>query len=197
MSPFDLRTSPFYVLGVSPRDDRTTIEDAKEAAISDGRLSETEALRLQQLLMAPRPRLGAELAWLLGVAPNRARKLIDEVAVTVDEAAGLPLLAAANIAAHRCAQNLVPAHPDLLISFYARNDEEETLSLLNPERRTSGFPEVPRQLMQEVLQELRHAHTGALIVFIRGQPNPGRSLLEILQKNFLDDRRSSRSSTNL
>jgi hypothetical protein len=109
MPAFDLRMSPFSALGVSPRDDRATIEDAKETAISDGRLSETEALRLQQLLMAPRPRLGAELAWLLGVAPNRARKLIDEVSTSVGDVAGLPGLTAANIAAHRCAQNLAPA----------------------------------------------------------------------------------------
>ncbi len=186
MSPFDLHTSPFYVLGVSPRDDRTTIEDAKETALSDGRLSESEALRLQQLLMAPRPRLGAELAWLLGVAPNRAKKLVDEASTTVEHATGLPPLAAANFAAHRCAQNLVPARPDLLVSFYARNNEEETLSLLNPERRTSGFPEVSRELMQEALQELMHAHVAALIGFITGRPNPGRSLLEILQAHFID-----------
>jgi hypothetical protein len=186
MSPFDLRTSPFYMLGVSQRDDRATIEDAKETAISDGRLSETEALRLQQLLMAPRPRLGAELAWLLGVAPNRARKLIDEVSTTVGDVAGLPALTAVNIAAHRCAQSLAPAHPDLLVSFYAQNHEEETLGLLNPERRTSGFPEVPRELIQEALQELMHAHAAALIVFVTGQPNPGRSLVEILQKHFID-----------
>jgi hypothetical protein len=186
MSPFDLRKSPFYVLDVSPRDDQTTIEDAKETAISDGRLGETEALRLQQLLMAPKSRLGAELAWLLGVAPNRARQLIDEASTIAEDAAGLPPLAAANIAAHRCAQNLAPAHPDLLVSFYARADEEETLRLLNAERRTSGFREVPRQLMQDALQELMHAHTGALIVFITGQPTPGGSLLEILQKHFID-----------
>jgi|SRR6516162_5356158 hypothetical protein len=129
MSPFDLRTSPFYVLGVSPRDDRAAIEDAKETAISDGRLSETEALRLQQLLMAPKPRLEAELAWLLGVAPNRGRKLIGEVSTTAGDAASLPPLAAANIAAHRCAQNLAPANPDLVVSFYAQNNEEETLSV--------------------------------------------------------------------
>src|SRR5262244_3529271 len=121
MSPFDLRTSPFYVLGVSPRDDRATIEDAKETAISDGRLIETEALGLQQLLMAPRPRLGAELAWLLGVAPNRARNLVGKVSLAAEDVVGLPPLAAANIAAHRCAQNLAPAFPDLLVSFYAGN----------------------------------------------------------------------------
>jgi hypothetical protein len=67
MPSFDLRKSPFYLLDVSPRDNRTAVEDAKENAISDGGLSETEALRLQQTLMAPKPRLGAELGWLLGV----------------------------------------------------------------------------------------------------------------------------------
>jgi hypothetical protein len=40
--------------------------------------------------------------------------------------------------------------------------------------------------MHEALQELMHAHTAALIVFITGQPNPGRALLEILQKHFID-----------
>ena len=156
-SPFDLRTSPFYVFSVSPGDDRVAIEDAKDTAISDGRLSEVQALRLEQLLMAPRPRLGAELAWLLGVVPNRVRKLIDEISLVAEDAADLPPLAAANIAAHRCAQNLAPVHADLLVSFYALNDEEETLSLLNLERRKSGLPEVPRELMQEALRELMHA----------------------------------------
>lgn len=186
MSSFDLRTSPFYILGVSPRDDRTTIEDAKETAISDGRLSETEALRLQQTLMAPRPRLGAELGWLLGVAPNRARKLVAEPSLSADEAAGLPALAAANIAAHRCAQNLVPAHPDLLMRFYDRHPEEETLNLLNPERRTSGFPEVTPELLKEALQQLSHTHSAALLDFLTNQPLPGRNLLDILQKYFTD-----------
>lgn len=186
MLPFDLRTSPFYVLGVSPRDDRAAIEDAKETAIFDGRLGEIEALRLQQLLMAPRSRLGAELAWLLGVAPNRARRLIDEISLAAEDTFGLPPLAVANIAAHRCAQNLAPAHADLLVNFYAQSDEEEILNLLNPERRTSGFPEVPRELLQEALQELMHAHADALLVLITGQRNPGGALLEMLQKHFID-----------
>jgi hypothetical protein len=61
------------------------------------------------------------------------------------------------------------------MGFYARSNEEETLSLLNPERRTSGFPEVPRELMQEALHELMHAHTAALLVFVTAQPNPQRA----------------------
>jgi hypothetical protein len=186
MSSFDLRTSPFYKLGVSPRDDQTTIEDAKETAISEGRLSETEALQLQQILMAPRRRLGAELKWLLGVAPNRAGQLVDKISLADAEAAGLPQLAAANIAAHRCGQKLVPADPDLLVNFYDRNAEEETLNLLNPERRTSGFPEVPLELLKEALHELAGEHAAALLTFITDQPDPGRTLLELLQRHFAD-----------
>lgn len=186
MTSFDLRTSPFYLLGVSPRDDRAAIEDAKENAISDGQLSETEALRLQQILMAPRPRLGVELAWLLGVAPDRARKLVDEATLSADEAAGLPPLAAANVAAHRCAQRLMPTHGDLLVGFYDWHSEEEILSLLNTERRTSGFPEVPSELLKEALQELSHSHTTALLSFLTTEANPGRNFLGLLQTYFTD-----------
>ena len=102
----------------------------------------------------------------------------------IEDAAGLPLLVRANIASHRCAQKLEPSHPDPLLNFYDRADDEEIFRLLNPERRASGFPEVPRELMNEALQELMRAHTAALIVFIIDQPIPGRSLLEILQKHF-------------
>jgi hypothetical protein len=186
MSPFDLRTSPFYLLGVSPRDDRAVIEGAVEVAIADGKLSEAEALRAQQALMAPKPRLSAEVAWLAGVPPNRARKLIDAVALDPENASGLPLLAGANIAGHRCAQKLAPSYPDLLLTFYDRKDDEEILGLLNPERRASAFPEVPRELMPDVLQELMRAHTAALLVFITDQPNPGRALHEILHKHFVN-----------
>jgi hypothetical protein len=186
MSPFDLRTSPFYLLGVSPRDDRAIIEDAVEAAITTGRLGEAEALRVQQALMAPKPRLSVEIAWLAGVAPNRARKLIDAVTLDSQEAASLPLLAGANIAGHRCAQKLAPSYPDLLLAFYDRKDDDEILGLLNQERRASGFPEVPRELMPDALQELMRAHTAALLTFITNQPNPGRALLEILHKHFVN-----------
>jgi hypothetical protein len=42
---FDLRTSPFYLLGVSPRDNRAIIAQAMETAIAEGTLDETAATR--------------------------------------------------------------------------------------------------------------------------------------------------------
>ena len=90
---FDLRTSPFYLLGVSPRDNRAIIAQATETAIFEGTLDETAATRAQQVLMAPRLRLGAELSWLPGLAPNRVKNLIEEATLSADAITGLPLLA--------------------------------------------------------------------------------------------------------
>jgi hypothetical protein len=79
---------------------------------------------------------------------------------------------------------LPPSLRDLLLTFYNRKDDEEILGLLNQERRASGFPEVPRELMPDALQELMRAHTAAHLIFITSQPNPGPSLLEILHEHF-------------
>jgi hypothetical protein len=186
MSPFDLRASPFYLLGISPREDRAVIADATEAAISDGRLPETEAIRAQQVLMAPKTRLGAELAWPLGLAPNRARDLIDGTALDADNAIHLPLLAGANIGAYRCSENLDPPYYDLLIRFYKQRNDEELLNVLNSERRASGFPEVTTELMDEALQDLMQRHTVAFASFISQQTKPGPTLLDILRQHSID-----------
>ena len=186
MSPFDLRASPFYLLGVSPRDNRAVIADATETAISDGRLPETEAIRAQQVLMAPKPRLGAELAWPLGLAPNRARDLIDRTELGADNAIHLPLLAGANIAAYRCSEKLYPPHHDLLLRFYEQKNDEELLNVLNSERRASGFPEVTTELVDEALRDLMQRHTTALTSFISEQTRPGPTLLDILRQHSID-----------
>ena len=116
---FDLRTSPFYLLGVSPRDNRAIIAHATETAIAEGTLDETAATRAQQVLMAPRLRLGAELNWLPGLAPNRVKHLIEGATLSADAITGLPLLAGANLAAYRCSSQASPVYHELLFRFYA------------------------------------------------------------------------------
>jgi hypothetical protein len=139
---FDLRTSPFYLLGVSPRDNRAIIAQATETAISEGTLDETVATRAQQILMSPRLRLGAELSWLPGLAPNRVKQLIEAEALSTDATAGLPLLAGANLAAYRCSSQASPVCHELLFCFYERRDDNDILKLVNSERRAGNSPEV-------------------------------------------------------
>ena len=136
--------------------------------------------------MAPKPRLGAELAWPLGLAPNRARDLIDKTALDADNAIHLPLLAGANISAYRCSEKLHPPYHDLLIRFYEQRDDDELLRVLNAERRASGFPEVTTELMDEALRDLMQRHTTALASYISQATRPGPTLLEILRQHSVD-----------
>ena len=127
---FDLRTSPFYLLGVSPRDNRAIIAQATETAIAEGMLDESVATRAQQILMSPRLRLGAELGWLVGLAPNRVRQIIENIRLDENTVASLPLIAGANLAAHRCSSHTSPAHHELFFRFYAQRNDNEILSLI-------------------------------------------------------------------
>jgi hypothetical protein len=53
----------------TPRDNRNVVSEAFENAMAEGALSEAVLTRAQQILMAPKTRLHAELAWILGVVP--------------------------------------------------------------------------------------------------------------------------------
>jgi hypothetical protein len=183
---FDLRTSPFYLLGVSPRDNRAIIAHATETAISEGTLDETVATRSQQILMSPRLRLGAELSWLPGLAPNRVKQLIDGEALSADTTAGLPLLAGANLAAYRCSSQASPVCHELLFRFYERRDDDDILKLVNSERTAGDFPEVSFDLLQEVIPDLTQQHTASFIEFITREPWPGNALLSILKERFVE-----------
>lgn len=185
-SVFDLRASPFYLLGVSPRDNRAIIAQATETAISEGTLDETAATRAQQVLMAPRLRLGAELAWLPGLAPNRVMHLIEDARLPAEAIAGLPLLAGANLAAYRCSSQATPVYHELLFRFYERRNDNDILSLVNSERRAGNFPEVSLDLLQEVMPDITHQHTTSFIEFITREPWPGNALLPILKEHFVD-----------
>jgi hypothetical protein len=183
---FDLRTSPFYLLGVSPRDNRAIVAQATETAIAEGTLDEAVATRAQQILMSPRLRLGAELSWLAGLAPNRVRQLIEIISLDANAVASLPLLAGANLAAHRCSSRLSPTRHRLFFRFYARRDDNEILSLINSERRENGFPEVSLELLQEVMADITQQHAASFIDFISCEPSPGDTLLSLLKEHFVE-----------
>jgi hypothetical protein len=186
MPAFDLRSSPFFLLDVSPRDGRSVIAAAVEDAVADGKLEETTAIRAQQVLMSPRLRLDAELAWLPGVASNRARPLIEHSDLDAETASRLPLLAGANVAGHRCSAGLIPTHYELMLRFYKEGMAHEILNLLNSERSASGFPEITPDALNESLQALLQQHTLSLTHFIVNEPKPGDALLQLLEENFCD-----------
>src|SRR2546427_2762966 len=95
-----LERNPFWVLGVTTRDDRRRIvERAEERALQ---MDPERCQNARSELISPRSRLSAEMSWLPGVAPRMAENLVR--ALTQDPSSirssnGLPQLARANLMA--------------------------------------------------------------------------------------------------
>jgi hypothetical protein len=68
----NLQAQPFLILGVTPRDRPEVIEQALAGRLAEPGADEDRLHRAYRSLMAPRPRLEAEVSWLVGVAPERA-----------------------------------------------------------------------------------------------------------------------------
>jgi hypothetical protein len=154
------------------------------ALTEDGDVDEETALRCQQILMAPKRRLAAELEWLLGLAPVRARQLIEASSVHPEVLADLPRLAAANLAADRCGINLDHSLRDAVLDFQAEQSHAEIIGLLNEERTASGFPQVAPELLAEAMPQLMADHAEALLASIQLAADPGVDLIGVLAERF-------------
>ena len=166
-----LHGNPFWVLGVTSRDDRRKIvEMAEERALH---LDYDLCQKARSDLTNPRARLSAEMAWMPGVAPRMAEKLtkaLSEDPLSVRSEDGLPELARANLMAAAC--ELVADHePVGSISEFIRDfawvvesiDAEEVLRDVNEDRAVSGFPEVKGlDAIEEELAERRKAYRSVL-----------------------------------
>jgi hypothetical protein len=197
MQRFDLKDSPFYLLDVSPRSDRGSLAAAVDKALDSGELDETTVNRAQQLLMATKPRLAAEVAWLLGVAPARIRLLVESADVPSGALAELPPLAGTNLAAHKCSAD-APAWADLefLVKEQEALDATEVAASVNAERRVSGFGQVDLRLVEESLTVLRGRHLEAAAYALATMPSGGNGCVKLIAQHrqagqrvsaFIDD----------
>ena len=184
MQRFDLKESPFYVLDVSPRSDRGNLAAAVDGALDLGKLDEATVNRAQQLLMATKPRLAAEVAWLLGVAPARIRPLIESADLSSAGLAELPPLAGINLAAHKCSAD-APAWPDLefLVKEQETLDVTEIVASVNAERRVSSFGQVDLRLVEESLTVLRGRHLEAAAHALATMPNGGNACVKLIAQH--------------
>lgn len=180
-----LHANPFFVLGVTVRDDRRKIvEMAEERALN---IDPDTCQKARSDLTNPRTRLSAEMAWLPGLAPRTAENLVrtlseDPHFVRSDER--VPDLAQANLMA--AALELIGEDEDAesiaeLIRTFAWVaeiiDAEEILRDINEDRAISGFPEVKGvEAIEEELAERRKAYRSLL-----------KSLLDSLDPDKLID----------
>ncbi|MCA1856429.1 hypothetical protein LE190_10925 [Massilia oculi] len=166
-----LHANPFNLLAVSSRDNRHTIvEKAEERALH---LDHDLCQQARAELTNPKSRLLAEMAWLPGVAPSAAQKLIDNLArapMDIRTSGRLPTLAQANLFA-AAAELLGEKYDSRLITEFILDfadvvdkvDLDVVLRDINEDRVIAGFPEIRGlEFLKEGLTARRKAYRGVL-----------------------------------
>lgn len=187
--PTALHRNPFFLLGATARDDRQRI-----VALADERLLELdheECAKARSDLLNPRTRLGAEVAWLPGVAPRRAAHLIERLGVEPAPRqceGGLPTLAKANLLAallesgeiHGSAKELATWIVELA-DLAAQIDPSEVLRDINEDRTVARFPLVSSDdlVAQELAERGRYYRSVVRDVLDRIE---ARQLVTVLTK---------------
>lgn len=145
-----LHKNPFWILGVTVRDDRRRIvERAEERSLH---LDHDECQKARLQLTTPRTRLAAEVGWMPGVSPNRAEQLAARLLndpLSIRSENGLPPLAHANLlvsAFETLGEFTAPTDVATSIQQLAllldHLDPEMIRRDINEDRGVSGFPQL-------------------------------------------------------
>ena len=144
----DLLKNPFHILGATTRDNRHRIMDLAE---ENSLLSDADAcMEAQSILITPRRRISAEVAWLPGVDPSFYGILFRYLESPNEE---LPNITMAPTAIANLRATKLSRHPGLSSSnivewilTIAQTSEsinsETVCAVLNGDRRASGLPEI-------------------------------------------------------
>jgi hypothetical protein len=161
----DLLQNPFHILTASPRDNRQRImELADERSLL---LDSSECIEARSDLTNPRKRLSAEVAWLPGIGPKRARDVVfllesspaDLLAVDNLSSVARANLLAAGLA--RLPDNNADDVTEWIIEIAREFEDialEELRMIIKEERVVSGFPEVSDLSAVEVEIQERRRH---------------------------------------
>ena len=148
----DILKNPFHILGATTRDNRHRIMELAEerSLLSDA----DECMEARSILIHPRRRISAEVAWLPGIDPTRTGRT-DEVLKRLDapnqtllNITGLTSIARANLFVSGLSRlpnfssfNIV----EWILAIAQASeaiDSETVCATLNEDRRASGFPEI-------------------------------------------------------
>ncbi len=158
--------SPFNILGLSTRDNRHRIVEMSEEMSLE--LEHDLCQKSRSDLTSPRLRLSAELAWLPGVSPKKAKQLLELVQnapFSILDETGLPVLVHLNLLSSAFEIIDVTSSEKDVIKFILRISElideldyDEILRDINEDRSISGFPEIntTEKIEQELIEHKRY-----------------------------------------
>jgi hypothetical protein len=165
---FDILENPFVVLNVSPRATREELVTARENAVWDLGVDETDAGRALSSLLHPRERLLAEISFLPSASPAQCKAITAALKKgELPDVSGLSALDQANLHAH--ALSVGEADPDtidVLSRLHQKIDVSEVIRELNAIRQLSRERSVERADALLALTTLvqRHAQVAAKVV---------------------------------
>lgn len=145
-----LHQNPFYLLGVTTRDNsQRIVEAAEEKSLI---LDEALCTKAQSDLTHPKNRLSAEISWLPGISPKRASDLanmIQDDPEAIKNQSNIPSLSLANLLAASF-ERIAPETDamewvdwiDLMAKTVDEIDLNDTFRDINEDRAISGFPKV-------------------------------------------------------
>jgi len=174
------KKSPFSILGISVYDTKQKIIDA--ANFPGNSANQDELVHAKSLLINPRSRIHAELAWLPGLSCEKVVDHIISPPITIDRAKSLHAisnLAYTNIICEvfttgRVIVNTVDDYAEFLIllSLLVESvDAAETIDLINDTREIAGFPKVTNEnTVNDALDELYRKHAINTMLIIDALP---------------------------
>ncbi|MCW2247745.1 hypothetical protein M2352_003379 [Azospirillum fermentarium] len=183
---FDLLQNPFAILGVSPRDGADVLTDHYEDALIEHGIDEKALLKAHQALAASKPRLEAELSWLLGVTPGRLARIVamlrkGDCAGAAETLSGLPPLARMNLAAHLCGHGFADSyHINCVLNAKADVHSHLVATLINSERQVAGIKPISEELVETGLRALERGHVETILAAVTAIPNPGATITNVV-----------------
>lgn len=148
----DLLKNPFHILGATTRDNRHSImELAEERSLLS---NADECMEARSILITPRRRISAEVAWLPGTDPplsDVVLRHLDSPSQNLLNITGLTHITRANLLTSGLSRlsNLPSSNIVEWILTIAQASEainsETVCAILNGDRRASGFPEITAQ----------------------------------------------------
>ena len=160
----DLLQNPFYILKATPRDNRRRIV---ELADEHGLLIDpNECDQARADLTKPRKRLKAEIAWLPGLAPSRAKEILSTLESSAPSLLGirnLPPIAKTNLLSaglSRLTDNSADAVAGWILAMghtFESIVSEEVYAVVNEDRIVAGFREIKDlSWVESEIQERRY-----------------------------------------
>lgn len=162
----NLLENPFFLLGATPRDNRRRIIELAEERSLTSEIGDFSAARAD--LTNPKKRLAAEIAWLPGLGPRRAKEAVlllkkgDHSGIfqveKIPPMARSNLLSAGLLLLDDASPSDVADWILELAQVFEDIESDKLLAVINQDRVVSGFPEISEEALIESEIQQRRSH---------------------------------------